>query len=103
MNEGVRLSNRHPSVSHDTSQNTVIIRYTNSMQIPHTKLSPATLRAIVQEFVTRDGTDYSSIERRIESVLRQLDAGRVVLHFDDQTETCNIVTVEGGETRHRTM
>jgi hypothetical protein len=73
------------------------------MQIPHTKLSPATLRAIVQEFVTRDGTDYSSIERRIESVMRQLEAGRVVLHFDDQTETCNIVTVEGGETRHRTM
>jgi hypothetical protein len=73
------------------------------MQIPHTKLSPATLRAIVQEFVTRDGTDYSSIERRIESVLRQLDAGRVVLHFDDQTETCNVVTVEGDETRHRTM
>jgi uncharacterized protein YheU (UPF0270 family) len=73
------------------------------MQIPHTKLSPATLRAIVQEFVTRDGTDYSSIERRIESVMRQLEAGRVVLHFDDQTETCNVVTVEGGETRHRTM
>ncbi len=73
------------------------------MQIPHTKLSLATLRAIVQEFVTRDGTDYSSIERRIESVLRQLDAGRVELHFDDQTETCNIVTVEDSESRHRTI
>ena len=69
------------------------------MQIPHTKLSLATLRAIVQEFVTRDGTDYSSIERRIESVLRQLDAGRVELHFDDQTETCNIVTVEDSDSR----
>ena len=67
------------------------------MRIPHTKLSPATLRALVQEFVTRDGTDYSSVDRRVENVLWQLEAGRVELHFDDRTETCNIVTVEDGE------
>ena len=67
------------------------------MRIPHTNLSPATLRAVVQEFVTRDGTDYSFVERRVENVLRQLEAGRVELQFDDQTETCNIVTVADGE------
>lgn len=67
------------------------------MRIPHEKLRPATLRAVVEEFVTRDGTDYSSVEQRVESVLRQLDAGLVGLHFDEQTETCNIVTVEGGD------
>ena len=66
------------------------------MRIPHAELSPATLRAIVEEFVTRDGTDHSPVERRIESVLRQLEAGQVELHFDDQTETCNIVPVEAG-------
>ena len=70
------------------------------MHIPHRKLSAATLRAVVEEFVTRDGTDYSSVERRIEIVLRQLDAGRVTLHFDDQTKTCNIVTVERREHPH---
>jgi len=68
------------------------------MRIPYTKLSPTTLRAIVQEFVTRDGTDYSSVERRVENVLRQLEAGQVELHFDDQAETCNIVTVADAET-----
>lgn len=67
------------------------------MRIPPAKLSPETLRAVVQEFVTRDGTDYSSVERRIESVLRQLRAGRVALHFDDRTKTCNIVSLEGGD------
>ena len=67
------------------------------MRIPHTNLSPATLRTVVQEFVTRDGTDNSSVERRIENVLRQLEAGRVELHFDDQTDTCNIVTVDDGD------
>ena len=67
------------------------------MRIPHTNLSPATLRTVVQEFVTRDGTDHSSVERRVKNVLRQLETGRVELHFDDQTETCNIVTVEDGD------
>ncbi len=68
------------------------------MRIPHTELAPATLRAIVQEFVTRDGTDHSPVEPRVERVLRQLRAGRVELHFDDQTETCNIVPVDARDT-----
>ena len=66
------------------------------MRIPYTKLAPSTLRAVVEEFVTRDGTDHSSVERRVESVLRQLRLGCVELHFDDQTETCNIITVGPG-------
>jgi uncharacterized protein YheU (UPF0270 family) len=63
------------------------------MRIPHKQLSPAALRAIVEEFVTRDGTDHSSVEQRIEVVLRQLEAGLIEMHFDDETETCNIVPV----------
>ena len=65
------------------------------MRISPTLLSPAALRAVVEEFVTRDGTDHSVVERRIETVLRQLDAGRVELHFDAEAETCHIVPVEG--------
>jgi hypothetical protein len=57
------------------------------MRIPHTRLSAVVLRAVVEEFVTRDGTDHSAVERRIEAVLRQLDVGRVELHFDADTET----------------
>jgi uncharacterized protein YheU (UPF0270 family) len=61
------------------------------MRIPHSELPPATLRAVVQEFVTRDGTDHSSVERRVESVLRQLESGRLELHFDEREQTCNIL------------
>jgi len=61
------------------------------MRVPPNLLSPTTLRTVVQEFVTRDGTDDSSVERRVETVMRQLDAGIVELYFDDETETCNIV------------
>ena len=63
------------------------------MRIPYTKLPSATLRFVVAEFVTRDGTDYSPVEQRIEDVLGDLKAGRVELHIDNHAETCNIVTV----------
>lgn len=61
------------------------------MLIPHQQLAPATLQAIVQEFVTRDGTDHTSIPKRIASVLRQLERGQVELHFDEQDQSCQIV------------
>lgn len=64
------------------------------MQISPTLLSPAVLRAVVAEFVTRDGTDHTAVQRRIEQVLSQLDAGHVTLHFDVKTETCNILPAE---------
>jgi len=57
---------------------------------------PETLRAIVQEFVTRDGTDHSAVEERIAQVLRQIDEGLAELHFEQTTGTCNIVTTVGG-------
>ncbi len=69
-------------------------RYTDGMRIPHNQLSPTALRAVVDEFVTRDGTDHSSIERRNADVIRQLDAGTVELVFDAKTATCNIVPCE---------
>ncbi len=65
------------------------------MRIPHTQLSPVVLRAVVEEFVTRDGTDHSMVERRIEKVLHQFDTGRVDLHFDPETGTCNILPIDG--------
>ena len=66
------------------------------VSIPHTQLSQTALRAIVEEFVTRDGTDHSSVDRRVEDVLRQLDAGSAEVHFDDETKTCNILPAVAG-------
>ena len=75
------------------------VRYIDSMRIPHKKLSFAAVRAIVEEFVSRDGTDYSPVEQRVNQVLEQLESGRVELHFDDETKTSNTVTVESGSLR----
>ncbi len=66
------------------------------MRIPHHHLSPEALRGVVQEFVTRDGTDHSPVEQRIELVLRQLELGSVELHFESDTQSCSIRPVDGG-------
>ena len=63
------------------------------MQIPHAELSTETLAAIVVEFVTRDGTDHSSVDQRVASVMRQLKSGEAKLNFDPESKTCNIVRV----------
>ncbi len=60
------------------------------MQIPHRQLSAAALRAVIEEYVTRDGTDDSPIQKRIDSVLRQFEAGSLALHFDTETASCSI-------------
>lgn len=62
------------------------------MKIPHTKLSFVALKEVVEEFVTRDGTDHSTVKQRVIDVLEQLENGSIELHFEIETRTCNIVT-----------
>ena len=58
-------------------------------------LSPDALRGLVEEFVTRDGTDYGAEERSVEEkvgrVLAQLVSGEARIVFDPETGTANIV------------
>ena len=57
-------------------------------------LSAAALRALVEEFVTRDGTDYGAVERgtdaKVAAVMRQLVRGEVRIVFDPDSETTTI-------------
>ena len=68
---------------------------TRGLIIPFKGLSPEALRCVIEEFVTRDGTDYGEseipLDTKIQQVLNQLHAGKVVITFDKKTETCNIV------------
>jgi uncharacterized protein len=72
--------------------------YVNEMIIPYEQLSPEALRGLIEDFVTRDGTDtgyaQKSTENDVEAVKRQLRQGRVVIVFDHKTNTCNIVPAE---------
>ena len=63
-------------------------------RIPVNKLSPAALQGVIEEFISRNGTDYGEIEASRETNFRQvkdkLKNGSAVLIFDDETETTNI-------------
>ena len=64
------------------------------MDIPHTALAPDTLRNLVEEFVTREGTDYGgriySLSDKVAQVLRQLEQGTAVIVYDSNSDTCHI-------------
>ena len=62
--------------------------------IPVNRLSPEALQGVIEEFISREGTDYGEIEVSPETGFRQvrhkLERGLAVLIFDDETETTNI-------------
>ena len=64
------------------------------MLIPHTALAEDTLRNLVEEFVTREGTDYGlhhySLADKVAKVMQQLTDGRAVILYDPEHLTCHI-------------
>jgi uncharacterized protein YheU (UPF0270 family) len=67
------------------------------VEVPYTALSADALRGLVEEFVTRDGTDYGVRERtldeKIRDVMRQLERGEVKIMFDPASRSANLVAV----------
>jgi len=63
-------------------------------KIPVNRLSPEALQGVIEEFISRYGTDYGESEASPETSFRQvkqkLEKGFAVLIFDDDTETTNI-------------
>jgi hypothetical protein len=62
--------------------------------IPVNKLSAKAMRGVIEEFISREGTDYgekeTSAETKFGQVKDKLEKGLAVLVFDDKTETTNI-------------
>jgi uncharacterized protein YheU (UPF0270 family) len=58
-------------------------------------LAPDTLRAVIESFVLREGTDYgeheASLEDKVAQVLMQLRRGEAHITFDVATESVNVV------------
>ena len=63
-------------------------------RIPVNRLSPEALQGVINEFISRYGTDYGEMEVSWEMKFRhvkdKLKNGSAVLIFDDETETTNI-------------
>ncbi len=65
------------------------------VEIPYEQLSPEALQGLIEEFVTRDGTDYGVTERSLDSKISQvrglLARGEARVVFDPESGTANIV------------
>lgn len=61
------------------------------VRIPPDQLDPKALRGVIEEFVTRDGTELTDMDDKARVVEAQLRRGEVVLWFDPATRTCNIL------------
>lgn len=70
----------------------------NHVVVPHESLSIEALANLIDDFISREGTDYGerehSAEEKRASVQRQLAKGTVLIVFDPESETVNLVRAE---------
>ena len=63
--------------------------------VPYNKLSHEALRGLIEEFVTRPGTDTGytkgSLDDNVDMVMKQLKLGDVSVVFDEKTNAANIL------------
>ena len=63
--------------------------------VPSEALSPAALESLVEEFITREGTDYGPREYTLDekkgSVMRQLRSAEIVIVFDVEGESATLL------------
>jgi uncharacterized protein len=67
------------------------------LPIPPDALSPDVLDALIEEFVTRHGTDLADADAKIHQVRRQLRTGQVIIAWDEKTQSANIVPKDAKE------
>jgi len=69
----------------------------DSVDVPHTELAPHVLRAVIESFVLREGTDYGvtelSLDHKVARVMRQLERGEAQIMFDPDSDSVDIVAV----------
>ena len=67
------------------------------MQIPYDQLSEDTLTAILEEYASREGTEYGEVDyslaQKVTMLRKQLERGDVGISFDTQTETCSLISL----------
>lgn len=65
------------------------------MIIPYNELAQETLHALIEDFVTRDGTDYGleemSMQEKAAHLLALLEKGELLISYNEDTQTCGLV------------
>ena len=75
----------------------MIVTDPSAVRVPHEDLSPEAFDRVVREFVLREGTDYGqrlfTLDEKVDAVKREVRAGRAVITFDLNLESCSVVSV----------
>jgi uncharacterized protein YheU (UPF0270 family) len=86
MNDGSTLNDGPPDYDDDEA---------GVIEIPYQNLSAVAFEGIVQEFTSRDGTDYGEVEfslaDKVTQVEVQLKSGYLTLLFDPIAQSCQLV------------
>jgi len=68
------------------------------MIIPSTELSEEALQALIEDFVTREGTDYGlnemSRQEKATHLLALLKTGELLISYNEDTQSCGLLTKE---------
>ena len=77
-------------------EHTLVDEEAPKLVVPWDQLSADALRGVIEEFVTREGTEYGKddvpLETKVAAVKRQLQSGEVLVVFDAAANTANLVT-----------
>lgn len=65
------------------------------MIIPYQRLSADVLKSVIEEYISREGTDYGeyelSLDQKVQRLLPQVHSGEVLIVFDEVTESVQLL------------
>lgn len=68
------------------------------IEVPWRSLSDDALRGVIEDFVTRDGTDYgeveTTLEQRVSAIKHQLEQNKLVVIFDNYLSNIQITNLD---------
>ncbi len=111
MRDATQTRARSQDPGAEPSRQTSAARSERGVEIDPEQLSPGALRSLIEEFVTREGTDYGSgdeateadekqaahddpewsLEDKVAQVYRQLSSGEARIVFDLESESASIL------------
>ena len=89
-----RIAKREPFTTEESDVDSENSKHSDYVEVPPSALSHGALVGLVEEFITREGTDYGAREYTLAekraSVMRLIDEGEVAVYFDTNTQTATL-------------
>lgn len=66
------------------------------VEVPWQQIETTTLKRMLEEFISREGTDYGqteySLEDKIARLMKQLEKGKAAIVFESESETFTLIS-----------